>query len=66
MNRNAHGVWLEGERPDPGTGPDPADSEAATATIRLPEGTPDWNNSTIFLERIHDALVANGWGLGPS
>jgi len=61
MNGNAHGMWLEGERPETAADPD----EANAATVRLPEGTPEWNNSTIFLQRIHDALVARGWGTGP-
>jgi len=54
-------MWLEGERPETAADPD----EANAATVRLPEGTPEWNNSTIFLQRIHDALVARGWGTGP-
>ena len=71
MNRNAHGEWLEGRlesrRPETPAKPDGADeaNTANAATIRLPEGTPNWNDSTIFLQRIHQALITKGWGTGP-
>jgi hypothetical protein len=61
MNWNAHGTWLEGEEPET----EPTQDEAHSATLRLPEGTPSWTSSTIYLQRIHDALVAKGWGTGP-
>ena len=64
-------MWLEGklesrrpETPAHPADPDGAD-EANAATIPLPEGTPTWNDSTIFLQRIHEALVTKGWGTGP-
>ena len=48
-------MWLQGELSE-------TDAEQETVTIKLPEGTPNWNDSTVYLQRIHDALVAKGWG----
>lgn len=60
MNRNAHGTWLQGELPE--ASPEP---QADEVTIRLPEGTLVWSDTTAYIQRIHEVLVAKGWGNGP-
>jgi len=61
MNRNAQGTWLQGQEPE---APVETDPDQASATIKLPEVTPTWNDSTVYIQRIHEALVAKGWGWG--
>lgn len=55
-------MWLRGEQVEAEDNVEPAQA----ATIKLPEGTPVWNDSTVFIQRIHDALVAKGWDSGPT
>ena len=58
MNRNAHGTWLQNDEPG-------AEAGQESVTIRLPDlgphETPTWNDSTVYIQRIHDALVSKGW-----
>jgi hypothetical protein len=43
----------------------PADKDQAPVTIKLPDDVDTWDDSTIYLERIHDMLAGKGWGRGP-
>jgi hypothetical protein len=58
MNWQTRGTWLHGEYPE-------AETEQESASIQLPDGTPQWSDSTAELQQIHEALVAMGWGRGP-
>lgn len=58
MNWQTRGTWLQGEHLE-------AETENESVTIQLPDETPDWNDSTVYVEQIHEALVARGWGRGP-
>jgi hypothetical protein len=62
MNWQTRGTWLQGEHPEPET---ETDTEHELVRIQLPDGTPDWDDSTVYLEQLHEALVAKCWGRGP-
>lgn len=55
MNWNTRGTWLHGDDPE-------TEAELEPVTINLPGEMPDWNDSTVYIQQIHEALVAKGWG----
>ncbi|GIH06662.1 hypothetical protein Rhe02_47290 [Rhizocola hellebori] len=62
-HRYARGMWLRGE-------PERRDDDAKEAVgaearpTEVVKPSPSWNDSTMCIQMLRDALVARGWGEG--
>ncbi len=62
-HRYDRGLWLRGERQcQDESGTDAAEADAPPAEAMRP--SPSWNDSTMCVQTLRDALVAEGWGKG--
>ncbi len=62
-HRYDRGLWLRGEQQgQDDDGADAVEVDARPAEVTQP--APSWNDSTMCIQTLRDALVAKGWGKG--